>query len=70
MLDIGASVSPLVIRDTIMTILLNALLALPVFTGSSAGCCGPCWRSTRSSAAPPPPAAARAGPLGLRGLEI
>ena len=33
MLDIGARVSPLVIRDMIVTILLNALLALPVFTG-------------------------------------
>ena len=33
MLDVGASVSTLVIRDVIVTMLLNALLALPVFTG-------------------------------------
>ena len=33
MLDVGASVSPLVIRDAIVTTLLNVLLALPVFTG-------------------------------------
>ena len=33
MLDIGARVSPLVIRDMVVTILLNALLALPVFAG-------------------------------------
>ena len=30
----GASVSPLVLRDMIVTVLLNALLALPVFAGS------------------------------------
>ena len=34
MLDVGASVSPLVIRDAIVTTLLNALLALPVFIGA------------------------------------
>ena len=31
MLDVGARVSPLVIRDMVVTVLLNALLALPVF---------------------------------------
>ena len=50
MLDVGASVSPLVIRDAIVTTLLNALLALPVFTGSRS-CCARCSRSTRSRCA-------------------
>lgn len=31
MLDVGASVSPLVLRDMLVTTLLNALLAIPVF---------------------------------------
>ena len=31
MLDVGSSVSPLVVRDALVTTLLNALLALPVF---------------------------------------
>jgi rod shape-determining protein MreD len=69
MLDIGARVSPLVIREMILTILLNALLALPVFTG--------CRRLLRPSLAVDPLEVRRrrrppreAGPLGLRGLEI
>ncbi len=67
MLDIGARVSPLVLRDMIMTMLLNALLALPVFTG--------CRKLLRPSLAVDPLELRRrrrppreAGPLGLRGL--
>jgi rod shape-determining protein MreD len=69
MLDIGARVSPLVIRDMVVTILLNALLALPVFTG--------CRKLLRPSLAKDPLELRRrrrppreAGPLGLRGLEV
>ena len=69
MLDIGARVSPLVIRDMILTVLLNALLALPIFTG--------CRRVLRPSLAVDPLELRRrrrppreAGPLGLRGLEV
>jgi rod shape-determining protein MreD len=69
MLDIGARVSPLVIRDMIVTVLLNALLALPVFTG--------CRKLLRPSLAVDPLELRRrrrppreAGPLGLRGLEV
>jgi rod shape-determining protein MreD len=69
MLDIGARVSPLVIRDMVVTTLLNALLALPVFTG--------CRKLLRPSLARDPLEARRrrrppreAGPLGLRGLEV
>jgi rod shape-determining protein MreD len=69
MLDIGARVSPLVIRDMILTVLLNALLALPVFTG--------CRKLLRPSLAVDPLELRRrrrppreAGPLGLRGLEV
>ena len=69
MLDIGARVSPLVLRDMIVTVLLNALLALPVFTG--------CRKLLRPSLAVDPMELRRrrrppreAGPLGLRGLEI
>ena len=69
MLDIGARVSPLVIRDMVLTVLLNALLALPVFTG--------CRKLLRPSLAVDPLELRRrrrppreAGPLGLRGLEI
>jgi rod shape-determining protein MreD len=69
MLDIGARVSPLVIRDMIVTVLLNALLALPVFTG--------CRKLLRPSLAVDPlelrrrrRAPREAGPIGLRGLEV
>ena len=69
MLDIGARVSPLVIRDMIVTILLNALLALPVFTGvrkllRPALAVDPL--ELRKRRRPP----REAGPLGLRGLEV
>jgi rod shape-determining protein MreD len=69
MLDIGARVSPLVIRDMIVTVLLNTLLALPVFTG--------CRKLLRPSLAVDPLEVRRrrrppreAGPIGLRGLEV
>jgi rod shape-determining protein MreD len=69
MLDIGAGVSPLVLRDIIVTILLNALLAVPVFTGVR--------RLLRPSLAVDPrqrrrrrPPPREAGPYGLRGLEV
>ena len=69
MLDVGATVSPLVIRDMLVTVLLDTLLALPVFAG--------CRKVLRPSLAAdpldmrrrrrPPP---ETGPLGLRGLEV
>jgi rod shape-determining protein MreD len=69
MLDIGARVSPLVIRDMVLTVLLNALLALPIFTG--------CRKLLRPSLAVDPLELRRrrrppreTGPIGLRGLEV
>jgi rod shape-determining protein MreD len=69
MLDVGARVSPLVIRDMAVTVLLNMLLALPVFAGVR--------RLLRPSLAVDPVELGRrrrppraAGPIGLRGLEI
>jgi rod shape-determining protein MreD len=69
MLDIGARVSPLVIRDMVVTVLLNALLALPIFTG--------CRKLLRPSLAVDPLEVRRrrrppreTGPLGLRGMEV
>jgi rod shape-determining protein MreD len=69
MLDVGATVSPLVIREMIATVLLGAVLALPVFLGVR--------RVLRPSLAVDPTDARRrrrppreAGPLGLRGLEV
>jgi rod shape-determining protein MreD len=69
MLDVGASVIPLVIRDAIVTTLLNVLLALPVFAGSR--------KLLRPVLRVDPLAVGRrrrppreAGPLGLRGLEV
>jgi rod shape-determining protein MreD len=69
MLDIGARVSPLVLRDMILTVLLNAVLALPVFAG--------CRKLLRPALAVDPLELRRrrrppreAGPLGLRGMEI
>ena len=70
MLDVGARVSPLVFRDMVVTILLNALLALPVFAG--------CRRVLRPSLRVDPVEVRRrreqqpreTGPLGLRGMEV
>ena len=69
MLDVGASVSALVIRDAIVTTLLNVLLALPVFTGSRK-LLRPVLKvdplDVRRRRSQP----REAGPLGLRGLEV
>lgn len=69
MLDVGTTVSGLVLRDMIVTILLNALLALPVFTGvrkllRPALLVDPLELRRRRK----PPR--ESGPLGLRGLEV
>jgi rod shape-determining protein MreD len=69
MLDIGARVSPLVIRDMLVTVGLNALLALPVF-GAARWLLRPSLAvdplETRRRRRPP----RETGPLGLRGLEV
>ena len=69
MLDIGATVSPLVLRDMLVTTLIGAVLALPVF--------GICRRLLRPSLVVDPFESRRrrrppreAGPIGLRGLEV
>jgi rod shape-determining protein MreD len=69
MLDVGATVSVLVLRDMVVTVLLNTLLAVPVFVG--------CRRVLRPVLAVDPLEVRRrrrapreAGPLGLRGLEV
>ena len=69
MLEVGATVSPLVIRDALVTVLLNGVLALPVFTASR--------RLLRPSLRVDPRdlrrrrgAPRETGPLGLRGLEV
>ena len=69
MLDIGATVSPIVFRDMLVTTLLNAIVALPVFAL--------CRRILRPSLAVDPLERGRrrrrpreTGPLGLRGLEV
>ncbi|MEX1140802.1 MAG: rod shape-determining protein MreD [Thermoleophilaceae bacterium] len=69
MLEIGATVSPLVVREMLATTLLGALLALPVFA---------LCRRVLGPVLTVDPIAARqrrrgpreAGPIGLRGLEI
>jgi rod shape-determining protein MreD len=69
MLDIGARVSPLVIRDMLVTTLLNGLIALPVFAAVRA-LLRPVLAvdplEVRRRRRPP----REAGPLGLRGLEV
>jgi rod shape-determining protein MreD len=69
MLDIGARVSPLVLRDMVITVLLNALVAFPVFVV--------CRKLLRRSLVVDPfevrrrrRAPREAGPLGLRGMEV
>jgi rod shape-determining protein MreD len=69
MLDVGATVSPLVAREMVVTTCLNTLVALPVF--------GFVRRVLRPSLAVDPVALRRrrsgpreTGPLGLRGLEV
>jgi rod shape-determining protein MreD len=69
MLEIGTTVSPLVFRNMLVTTLLGAVLALPVFAV--------CRRLLGPSLAVDPFESRRrrrppreAGPLGLRGLEV
>ena len=69
MLDVGASVSALVFRDMLVTLLLNTLLAIPVFAV--------CRRVLRPVLVVDPlelrrrrRAPRETGPLGLRGLEV
>lgn len=69
MLDVGASVSPLVLRDMLVTIALNTVIAVPVFAL--------CRRLLRPALRVDPLDLRRkrqppreSGPLGLRGLEI
>jgi rod shape-determining protein MreD len=69
MLDLGATISPQVIGDMLLTILLGAVLALPVFVGTR--------KLLRPSLAVDPFETRRrrrppreTGPLGLRGLEV
>jgi rod shape-determining protein MreD len=69
MLDIGAEVSPVIFRDMLTTIAINAVVALPVFAV--------CRRVLRPSLAVDPydhrrrrQAPRETGPLGLRGLEV
>jgi rod shape-determining protein MreD len=69
MLEIGASVSPLVLREAIITVLLNVAIALPFFALVR--------RVLRPVLAVDPAARMRrradpieSGPLGLRGLEV
>jgi rod shape-determining protein MreD len=69
MLDVGARVSPLVLRDMLLTTLLNAALALPVFALvrrvlRPALLVDPL--ESRRRRQPP----RETGPLGLRGLEV
>jgi rod shape-determining protein MreD len=68
MLGVEASISPLVLRELVVTVLLNGLLALPVF-----------WllgKVLRGALVSDPMARGRrqrtreTGPLGLRGLEV
>lgn len=69
MLEIGATVSPLVLREMLATTLLGALLALPVFALCRRAL-GPVLIvdpvAARHRRRPP----REAGPIGLRGLEI
>ena len=69
MLDVGATVSPLVLRDMLVTVLLNTLLALPVFIGfrkllRPVLAVDPFDRSARRRPS------RDTGPIGLRGLEV
>jgi rod shape-determining protein MreD len=71
LLDIGASVSLLVLRETIITILLNVAIALPFFALvrrvlRPALAVDPLQRMRRRTAGEP----RDSGPLGLRGLEV
>jgi rod shape-determining protein MreD len=69
MLEIGASVSPLVFRDMLATVLLNALISVPFFAIvrrvlRPVLIVDPLERRRRRQQP------RRAGPIGLRGLEV
>ena len=69
MLEIGASVSPVVFREMLATVLLNALISLPFFAIvrrvlRPVLIVDPLERRRRRRAP------RRAGPIGLRGLEV
>jgi rod shape-determining protein MreD len=71
MLEIGASVSPVVFREMLATILLNALISLPFFAIvrrvlRPVLIVDPLERRRRRRREQP----RRAGPIGLRGLEV
>ena len=71
MLEIEASVSVLVLREAVITVLLNVALALPLFALvrrvlRPVLAVDPVQRMRRRAGAQPSPA----GPLGLRGLEV
>jgi rod shape-determining protein MreD len=71
LLDIGTSVSALVLRETVITILLNVALALPFFALirrvlRPVLAVDPLQRMRRRTAGEP----RESGPLGLRGLEV
>ena len=70
MLEIGASVSPIVFREMLVTVILNTLIALPVFAIvrrvlRPVLLVDPLERRRRR-----PKEARSTGPLGLRGLEV
>jgi rod shape-determining protein MreD len=69
MLDVGATVSPLVIRDAIVTTLLNVLVAVPVFSGTRR-LLRPVLKVDPFEVRRRRRAPREAGPLGLRGLEV
>jgi rod shape-determining protein MreD len=71
MLEIGASVSLLVLRQAIITVLLNVAVALPFFALvrrilRPVLAVDPMQRMRRRAGADPTPS----GPIGLRGLEV
>ena len=69
MLDIGAPVSPLVLRDMVVTVLLNALLALPVFAVARTLLRPPLAADPRGVRRRRRRRPRDIGPLSLRGLE-
>ncbi len=70
MLDVGATVSPLVLREMVVTVLLNTLIALPVFTGCRSLLRPVLARRPARAERAPAAAASRPARLGLRGLEV
>jgi rod shape-determining protein MreD len=69
MLDVGATVSPLVIRDSLVTVMLGALLALPIFIGTRK-LLRPSLRVDPYELRRRRRAPMESGPLGLRGLGV